>query len=111
MGLRGSEWFFNRRALIGDLIEGSNDEELTIFLKDEKDRMCMKCAFWDERVGHYDSGNMSNCNHPKVVGNHHPSNGCGMVEQTLVYCPTSSRNGQEVQTRWNFGCLLWERKS
>ena len=110
MSLRGGEWFFERREQIKELIEGSNDEELTVFLKNEKDRMCQKCTHWGNDVGHYDSGNMATCYHPKLSGNHHPSNGCGTHEQTLVYCPVTSIHGQLIQTRWNFGCLLWERK-
>ncbi len=106
------EWWFKRRELIKDLLEGSNDEVLTQFLKDEKDLMCSKCKHWDHNfVGHYDSGNMAICLHPKMLGRHHPSAGCGTAELTMAYVPNVVYNSiQEIQTRWNFGCLLWERK-
>lgn len=113
--MRNGEWWFNRRELIKELLEGANDEVLSNFLKDEKDRMCSKCKHWDHaHVGNYDSGNIATCLHPKMHGRHHPSNGCGMSEVTLAYVPyTLDPHGdgvQEIETRWNFGCLLWERK-
>jgi hypothetical protein len=109
--MKNGEWWFERRELITELIDGSNDEVLTQFLKDEKDRNCVKCDFW-KNVGHYDSGDMGTCQNPKMYGrHHHPSSGCGITEYTMAYVPGTSDKIQEVQTRWNFGCTLWLRKN
>jgi hypothetical protein len=109
--MKNGEWWFERRELIKELIDGSNDEVLTQFLKDEKDRNCVKCHFW-ANVGTYDSGDMGVCQNPKINGrHHHPSSGCGQTEYTMVYVPGSSGKLQEIQTRWNFGCALWVRKN
>ena len=113
MSLRGGEWFWNRRELLKSLIEKyDNDDVLVAFLKDEKDRQCMKCQFW-QSCGSYDSGAMGQCSHIKTSGNgHHPSNGCGMSESTLVYLPNiEHKDPQLIWTRWNYSCALWERKS
>ena len=108
MSLRDSGWWYYRRATLGDLIEEFKDHlKLVKFLTDEKDKNCQKCSYW-ECVGFYDSGAMGYCKHSKISGQHHPSNGCGMVEQTLVY--VDGQQNQNIMTRWNFGCNLWERK-
>lgn len=106
--MRNMEWWYDRQYWLKEQIETCTDENLKKFLIDEKDRQCIKCNSW-KPVGHYDSGAMGMCIHPKVYGLHHPSNGCGTVEQTLVFIP-AARVHQEIETRWNFGCLLWERK-
>ena len=105
------EWWYERRAKIGDLIEEFKDHpDLVKFLKDEKDRNCQKCKYW-QNYGSYDSGAIGNCAQPKLTGtNHHPSNGCGTHEMTMMYMPNLNQNQkQEINTRWNFSCALWER--
>lgn len=113
MSLRNGEWFWNRREQLKRLIEKYQDDaELVTFLKDEKDKQCMKCSFW-QSAGSYDSGAMGACSNGKMSGaGHHPSNGCGMTEITMVYLPNVQRdNSQDIWTRWNYSCALWERKN
>ena len=102
--LRGSEWFTNRKDIAQKLISWLD------FAYNIKDSSCQKCAYWANSCP-YDSGHIGQCTHPKITGGpHHPSNGCGMVEMTLMYIPSCSEN-QEIFTRWNFGCNLWEKKN
>lgn len=113
--LRGSEWFTNRKDIAQKLISWlcfaspEVPDEILDFAYNIKDGSCQKCAYWANSCS-YDSGHMGECTHPKISGNHHPSNGCGMVEQTLVYVPGLNLK-QEIYTRWNFGCNLWEKKN
>ena len=113
MSLRNGGWFWDRRDKVKDLIEKYKDDPALVeFLKDEKDRQCMKCESW-QNGGSYDSGAMGQCRHDKISGpGHHPSNGCGMSEVTMVYVPDIPHGkSQEIWTRWNYSCALWERKS
>ena len=117
MSLRGGEWFSKRKDLAQKLVtwlcfaQPEVPDAILDFAYEIKDARCNTCLHWDhEFVGNYDSGNVAKCNHDKISGDHHPSNGCGMVEQTLVYCPTS-KGSQEIFTRWNFGCHLWEKNN
>ncbi len=111
--LVNGNWWYDHAREIKDFIEEAKlrgDDRLVAFLTKEKDKNCRECEHWN-LAGHYDSGNMGVCEHPKIAGGrHHPSNGCGTEEITMVYIPSCEMN-QEMWTRWNYSCALWKRKN
>lgn len=114
--LRDTKWYSDRRDIAQKLISWlcfaspEVPDEILDFAYNIKDSNCEKCEYWTNACS-YDSGRIGQCTHPKITGGpHHPSNGCGMVEMTLMYIPSCSEN-QEIFTRWNFGCNLWEKKN
>ena len=72
---------------------------------------CCECKYWGIGDGtgiSYDSGHVNDCNHPQIAGNQHPYYGaCG--DPTSMVIVAGLNKPQFIQTRRNFGCLLFER--
>lgn len=69
---------------------------------------CRKCVYWGDGNGtgiRYDAGHMNVCNHPGVHGMQHPSYGAYGEQKTMLY---AGGEQQIIQTRWDFGCVLYQ---
>lgn len=80
---------------------------------------CSKCKFWGDGDGTgnpYDAGHMNYCNHRQISGIQHPAFGaCGDLTTMVYVTYRNTKTGnwanaeeQKLETRWNFGCILFE---
>lgn len=71
-------------------------------------KICRECRFWGDGDGTglpYDAGHVNICKNPQIDGDQHPSYGACGEPVTMIY--SGSIKKQTIQTRWNFGCVLF----
>jgi hypothetical protein len=72
---------------------------------------CIDCKHWGEGNGTgypYDAGRVNYCKHLQIDGEQHPSFGaCGDPTSMVI---TGEGRPQNILTRWNFGCVLFEQR-
>lgn len=71
---------------------------------------CYDCKYWGDGTGTghpYDAGHMNYCKHICIDGMQHPSYGACGDATTMIY---TGAEKQEVMTRGNFGCILFEQR-
>lgn len=71
-------------------------------------QICRNCSLWGNGDGTgfpYDAGHVNICRHPQIDGDQHPSYGSCGEPVTMVY--SGEIKAQTIQTRWNFGCVLF----
>lgn len=84
--------------------------------------ICRNCRYWGDGDGTgmpYDAGHMNNCRNKQISGDQHPSYGVGGETKTMVYSNYWRRDSntyagtekQIIETRWSFGCNLFEQNN